>query len=72
MLIPYSISYFLPHLCETLGVSLFAGTFTEKSKALLQEDVEEEEEEGRLQRMNSHELNAMHSGRLRQVTLANA
>lgn len=69
MLIPFSISSFLPHLCETLGVSLFAGTFTENSKALLQEYAEEEE--GRLQSMNSHQVNAMHSCRLKQVTLVN-
>lgn len=77
MVVPYFISPYLPHICETLQVNLFAGTFTEESKGLLFEEDEEEPANAvlgsnKFTRLgkNSRDMNIALHRKFRQVTLA--
>lgn len=76
MVVPFFISPYLPHICETLQVSLFAGTFTEESRGLLFEEEEEQEPAAALGSKftrlgkNSRDMNIALHRKFRQVTLA--
>jgi hypothetical protein len=79
VIVPYYISPYLPKICETLGVNLFAGTFTEESRSVLFEEEDEElphpaPESGSAKfkklEVNSRDLNASYSRKFREIVLA--
>lgn len=72
MLIPYSISGYLPKICDILGADLFAGTFTEESRAILLADDEEEKGEPVMSKFtkitgSSAEMNRFYANKFKKM-----
>jgi hypothetical protein len=80
ILIPYRISKYLPHICECLGLELFAGTFNSEANAILFEEgndlpkPEKSQGKGKFKRLNesSLELLRYYRERMSRIRLSNS
>ena len=74
VVVPHSINYYLPKLCETLGAKLMAGTYIPESQRILFEEEDAPVQTGgkftKIQ-SSSQELTRRFSKKINSLTLAN-